>query len=71
MKITIKNQNKSSEIKYPCLMWSDRYEVLVLFTKPRCGIAITHQDRFGELYSEDWQMTFFTPFTGTVELSND
>ncbi len=71
MKVTIKNENKSSEIKYPCLMHSDSYDTTVLFSSYHCGIVIKSKYDYCDPYSESWDMDNFTPFTGTVELSND
>jgi len=70
MKVTIKNENKSSEIKYPCLMESPM-GCLVLFDKPDCGTVIQDKEYAVGSYHTDWASEYFTPFTGTVELSND
>lgn len=70
MKVTIKNENKSSEIKYPCLMVSTM-GCVVWFHKPNCGMVIQDKDYHAGVYITEWYMPAFTPFTGTVELSND
>lgn len=71
MKITIKNESKSSEIKYPCLMHSPTLDTYVLFHEYECGIVIKSDHKYDDTYSNDWDMEIFTPFNGTVELSND
>lgn len=70
MKVTIKNENKSSGIKYPCLMQSV-IGCIVLFDKPDCGTIIQGKEYAVGTYITEWRMGSFTPFTGTVELSND
>lgn len=72
MKITIKNESKPSEIKYPCLMISKSNRV-VLFTENRKGTVLAggdYGDTIGK-HSDIWFEESFTPFTGTIELSND
>lgn len=70
MKVTIKNENKSSEIQYPCLMVSV-LGCIVLFDSPGCGTVIKDDEYTVGSYNTDWAVEYFTPFTGTVELSND
>lgn len=70
MKVKIKNENKSTEIKYPCLMVSAR-GTIVLFCKSGVGTVIRSDTSPVGSYENGWCMDLFTPFTGTIELSND
>lgn len=70
MKVTIKNENESSEIKYPCLMQTSEGSI-IFFYEEDCGTVIKHTEYKAGSYHTDWAMRLFTPFTGTVELSND
>lgn len=66
MKVTIKNENKSSEIKYPCLMSCSSSDNIYYMMNNRVGFCLTEQF-WGQHFIEG----DFTPFTGTIELSND
>lgn len=68
MKITIDETPAAPRIEYPCLMVSDDGAV-VLFTEPEIGFAVKHAG--GLHYDTCWAMRCFTPFTGSVTLSND
>lgn len=68
MKITIDEKPAAPRIEYPCLMESTN-GALVLFSEPRVGFAIRHFE--GPHHYHDWAMDLFTPFTGSVTLSND
>lgn len=72
MKSVVKD--KSKEVEYPCLMVSDSGAV-ILFNEHRKGVvvyvAIKHIGYRVGYYGDMWDMDKFTPFHGTVELSND
>lgn len=72
MKAVIK-KTKEIEFKpeYPCLKISKSGNV-VLFTEHKMGFRVaTDSDyQLGD-HSTNWDMAEFTPFTGTIELSND
>lgn len=70
MKITIKNESKSSEIKYPCLMTNERGSI-VLFLSYGIGTFIKSFQYPSGYYSANFNMDGYTPFSGTIELSND
>lgn len=70
MKVIIKNENKSSEIKYPCLMAGPN-GIIVLFLGDSSGLVLKHHSYPVGKMQYDWGIHLFTPFTGTVELSND
>jgi len=45
-------------------------DIIVLFTKPKCGILIkTNWSNSGD-YHEDWDMKRFKSFKGEIILSN-
>lgn len=70
MKVTIKNETKSSEIKYPCLRQSPFGEIVILFISPKCG-TVMHGHNLG-VHCDNWDdAKNWKLFTGTVELSND
>ena len=80
MKAVINEKGISGEI-YPCLK-KLVYEttgntIIVLFNKPKCGTTIFKNvvegnclDEVGEYY-QLWDESLFTPFTGSITLSND
>jgi len=67
MRVEVKKEN--TILLFPCLMIG--YEdIIVLFTKPNCGVLIkTNWSNSGD-YHENWDMKKFKPFNGKVTLSN-
>jgi hypothetical protein len=66
------NKPEEQEITYPCLMESE-CEV-VLFTSITTGTVVGHKINPSWLigqYVDDWIPEMFTPFKGTITLSND
>lgn len=64
------------EIKYPCLMAATNSEagkVVVLFKDYRSGVVVHSERELQPLgyHSEAWVMSGFSPFDGTIELSNN
>ena len=58
-------------VKYPCLMKSTEEDIVVLFTTyGEDPVVWTEDDCFILGKSYDWVMSYFTPFNGTIELSN-
>lgn len=71
----INKEEKAREIKYPCLMTahSSLGAIVVLFHNEYCG-TVVYSERKGQpigYYSKAWIMSGFTPFDGTIELSNN
>ena len=71
----INKEEKAREIKYPCLMTADGDfgAIVVLFTDNNFG-TVVYSERERQpvgYYSEAWAMAGFTPFNGTIELSNN
>lgn len=64
MKINIKDNSTSTEIKYPCLMVSD--DMVYYFVNENTGVNLSEG-----LWSNNYTVSKFKPFTGTIELSND
>jgi len=62
---------KEIEIEYPCVMRSEQNR-LVLFWQDGYGMVVGNPSKTQPLghYSTNWGMCCFTPFEGTVELSN-
>ena len=73
MKSVIKT--KKEEIKYPCLMTADGDfgAIVVLFHDECCGTVVYSEREFQPIgyYSKAWIMSGFTPFDGTIQLSNN
>ncbi len=71
----INKEEKAREIEYPCLMTAHTSSgsKVVLFTDKHCGIVVYSEGNHQPIghYSEDWDMSCFTPFDGTIELSNN
>ena len=74
MESVIKTNDLKGEIKYPCLMTTHSriLSIVVLFNDRRCGVVVYSEWKFQPIgfYSEEWVMSGFTPFDGTIELSN-
>lgn len=73
MKIEVKAQTKTvSEMEYPFLAQGELTKSIVLFTNESHGFVVNNSSEFPLGYfSESWEMHHFTPFTGSVTLSND
>jgi hypothetical protein len=61
------------EIVYPCLMQSKQH--IVLFTDENVGTCVwgtgnVWEDDIG-WWSDEWDMEYFSPFKGSITLSND
>ena len=72
----INNEEKAREIKYPCLMvtkWDNGDKMVVLFSKESVGMVVFSTYRNWEIgdHSELWVMPAFTPFDGTIQLTNN
>ena len=74
MKSTLVNK-KEKEIKYPCLMTADgdSEAIVVLFTDKYVGTVVYSERKEQPIgyYTKAWAMSGFTPFDGTIELSNN
>ena len=70
MKVEINNKEQNNEIKFPCLMIS-KNGGLVLMTKNKVVIVLNNFPNKLGTYSEDWHMENFTPFNGSITLSNE
>ena len=72
----INNEEKAREIKYPCLMitkWDNGVEVVALFTEKHVGTVVfsTYKGwKLGE-HADSFNMAYFEPFDGTIQLTND
>lgn len=72
----INKQEKVREIKYPCLMitkWDNGDEMVVLFARKRVGMVVFSTCGKWEIGDHDdtFNMAFFEPFDGTIQLTND
>ena len=58
--------------KYPYLGIDQKTGGVILFTKRDTGMVVRQDEDFpiGE-YDTNWDESSFTPFAGTVQLSND
>jgi len=75
MESVIKTNDLEGEIKYPCLMTAhiNFGAIVVLFKEQNYG-TVVYSERRGQPighYSEAWNMSGFTPFDGTIQLTND
>jgi hypothetical protein len=71
MKIEVNNKEQNTEIEFPCLMISDDSECIVLMHKEEIGIALKHENQEIGYFSNNWDMSEFKPFKGTITLSNE
>lgn len=70
MKVNIKENGTSAEIKSPCLMVS-RKDGIVLFASECEGTVLKSSIVRVGYHSNLLDIYEYTPFTGTIELSND
>ena len=75
MKSVIKTNDLKREIKYPILMTAHGSSgtIVVLFRNEGCGIVVYSERKERPIgnYSEGWSMPNFTPFNGTIQLTNE
>ena len=75
MKSVKKTNDLKGEIKYPMLMTAHSYlgTIVVLFHDECCGTIVYSEIKEHPIgyYSKSWDMSGFTPFDGTIELSNN
>lgn len=73
MKVEVNQKEVEPKSEYPCLKISNT-KLIILFTSSKTGIVIQPDKNglytVGE-YGIDWIESKFTPFTGTITLSND
>lgn len=62
--------DKLDDVVYPCLM-ERKGELVVLFYEKKCGVVVSSNDFYPVGYHlNNWITPDFTPYTGTVTLSN-
>ena len=72
----INKEEKAREIKYPCLMVTNRDDgskMVVLFSEKSVGTVVYHTYKYWNLgdHNDSFNMAYFEPFDGTIELTND
>lgn len=71
IKSVVDREEKHSGWNYPCLGIA-KDGLIVLFSAEEVGVVIRPSDDYRcGYYADDWDMVCFTPFTGTVTLSNE
>lgn len=74
MKITVNEEKGKNLVEYPCLMVSKDGDIVILFVSEGRGLVI---NALGDCewgigaYYDDWTMSRFEPFNGSITLSND
>ena len=72
----VDKEEKAREIKYPCLMitkWDDGDKMVALFSQKSVGTVVfcTYSGwKLGER-NDSFNMAYFEPFDGTIQLTND
>ena len=67
-------QKEMEDIKYPCLMVSEKTGCIVLFEEDSCGVVVNSDNSLVHAigyYSKYWKMSDFIPYKGKVILQND
>ena len=72
----INKEEKAREIKYPCLMitkWDNGDKMVALFSQESVGTVVFSTYRGWKLgdRADSFNMAFFEPFDGTIQLTND
>lgn len=72
MKSVIKSSNCVPKKVYPYLGILESAKLIVLFIAPNEGIIVNQGDSHSHMgfYSNCWIESKYTPFVGTIELSN-
>ena len=73
MKAVINEKETPVKDEYPCLKVSKNTGNIVLFIASKTGVVVSVVNDFWELgeYSDGFAENDFTPFTGSITLSND
>ena len=72
----VDKEEKAREIKYPCLMvsnWDNGDKMVVLFFQESVGTVVFSTCRVWKLgeRNDSFNMAYFEPFDGTIQLTND
>ena len=72
----INKEEKAREIKYPCLMitkWDNGDKMVALFSQKSVGTVVFSTYTGWELgdCEDSFDMAYFTPFDGTIQLTNN
>jgi len=73
MKVEVNETPVEQKSEYPCLKVSKNTGNIVLFIGVKTGIVVSAHNDMWEIgeYSYDFAEHLFTPFTGSITLSND
>jgi hypothetical protein len=73
MKAVINEKETPGKDQYPCLMIASKStDIIVLMSEYGKGVIVGNaNDSPIGAFKYDWNMEKFTPFTGTITLSND
>ena len=69
MKAVINEKETQKLPEYPKLMIAVGSRRVVLFTSPTVGTVVSSDDL--GMFNKNWAADMFTPFAGTITLSND
>lgn len=71
MSVKSTTSNKITSTPYPKLMGTHG-GLIVLFCRPKCGTVVVQINPSATVgyYSEDWEMSHFTDYMGSVTLEN-
>lgn len=72
----INKEEKAREIKYPCLMvteWDNGDKMIVLFSEKSVGAVVFSTYKVWKIgdHMGSFNMAFFEPFDGTIQLTNE
>lgn len=71
MKVTVNEDSKANDIKYPCLTIDDDGLIVYMMSR-RVGVVIKGDGVYPEGHSsKSWERGTFKPFNGSITLSND
>jgi hypothetical protein len=73
MKVEIKEKKVKALLKYPYIGIELESKNIVLFSEPNKGVCLDSGDTKNTMaeYAANWAEDMFTPFNGTITLSND
>ena len=72
MKVEVNENKVEQEQKFPCLMKSDYGSIILAFEiKPNGHIRGCYLNNYDPTYPDEFRLSAFKPFNGTITLSND
>ena len=70
MKVEVNEKTKNKELDFPKLM-TGKHGLIVLFDKIESGTVIKGEKKLVGHYAEDWDLSSFKDFKGSITLTQE